>query len=163
MKTPIPHAGGLQLIAVVEALKGLAAIAVLIGVLDLMNQDMRAIAMALIGRFGLNPQGHYSSLLLHYAELLPQADRAQIIGLGVGYAALRFLETYGLWCERAWGQYLAAVSGAIYIPFEIMHLIRQPDLTSVFIVTINLIVVVYLSHHLYREKQAHKQQAIDGM
>lgn len=143
---------GLEVIAAFEALKGLAALAALIGVLDLMHQDMQAIAMALIGRFGLNPEGHYSSMVLHYAELLPQADPVQIIVLGLGYAAIRLAEAYGLWNDLAWGEYLGAVSGAIYIPFEVSHLLRQPDLTSLLIVIFNIGVVAYLTRHIYRKK-----------
>jgi uncharacterized membrane protein (DUF2068 family) len=148
----LPSKSGLRLIAAFEALKGIAALALLIGVLDLMHQDMRAIAMALIGRFGLDPEGHYSSLLMHYAELIPQANRIQLVELGIAYALLRFAEAYGLWCDLVWGEYLAALSGVLYIPFEIEHLVRQPDLTSLAILVFNALVVAYLARHIYKKK-----------
>jgi uncharacterized membrane protein (DUF2068 family) len=152
--TPPTSRRALQLIAAFEALKGLAALAVLVGVLDLMHHDMRAIAMALIGRFGLDPEGHYSSLMLHYAELLPQANQSQIVFVGLGYAAIRLAEAYGLWMDLVWGEYLGAVSGAIYIPFEVSHFFRQPDITSFLIVIFNCGVVIYLTRHIYRKKKA---------
>ena len=55
----------LQAIAIFEATKGLAALAGLIGVLDLLHHDVRAVVLTLIGRFGLDPEAHYPSLLLH--------------------------------------------------------------------------------------------------
>ena len=74
----MPNAQGqrnaLHAIAAFEATKGAAALAGLIGVLDLLHRDVRAVVMALIGRFGLDPEAHYPSLLLHYADLLPDAD-----------------------------------------------------------------------------------------
>ena len=38
------------------------------------------------------------------------------------YSAIRFTEAYGLWRERRWAEWLSAVSGAIYLPFEIYEL-----------------------------------------
>jgi uncharacterized membrane protein (DUF2068 family) len=146
-----PTVTGLRLIAAFEALKGLAALAVLIGVLDLMQQDVKAFAMALIGRFGLNPEGHYSSILLHYAELLPQANRTQIVELGLGYSAIRLIEAYGLWMSRTWGEYLGAISGALYIPFEIMHFVHQTDIASAVVVVFNICVVAYLTLGIYKK------------
>jgi uncharacterized membrane protein (DUF2068 family) len=150
MSSPIVNTTGLRLIASVEAIKGLAALAMLIGVLDLLHHDLRAIAMALIGRFGLDPEGHYSSILLHYAELIPQANKTQLIELGLAYVGLRWLEAYGLWFGLRWAEYLAASSGAIYIPFELRHVITHGDLASYLVLIINMIVVTYLCVRLIR-------------
>jgi Predicted membrane protein (DUF2127) len=46
----------LHAIAVFEATKGIAALTVLIGVLDLMHRDVRHLAIELIGHFGLDPK-----------------------------------------------------------------------------------------------------------
>ncbi len=93
----------LHAIAAFEALKGLAAFAGVIGVLDLVHHDVRHLAMALIGRFHLNPEAHYPSVLLHYASLLPGADLHALFLLASGYIAVRLLESYGLWNDYAWG------------------------------------------------------------
>jgi uncharacterized membrane protein (DUF2068 family) len=143
----------LHAIAIFEATKGLAALAGLIGVLDLLHRDVRAIAMALIGRFGLDPEAHYPSLLLHYADLLPDTDARMLVALGSAYIALRFIEATGLWLQKIWGEYLGALSGGIYIPFELIHLIHEPSIMNAFIVVLNVIIVGYLTHALWLRHQ----------
>jgi uncharacterized membrane protein (DUF2068 family) len=147
----------LKAIAIFEATKGFAALAGLIGVLDLLHQDVRAVVMALIGRFGLDPEAHYPSLLLHYAELLPNADVHMLVALGLAYIALRFLEAAGLWLGKAWGEYLGALSGGVYIPFELIHLIHEPSFLNFSVVLVNVLIVGYLTHALWQRHQQRVQ------
>ena len=144
----------LQAIAIFEATKGLAALAGLIGVLDLLHHDVRAVVLTLIGRFGLDPEAHYPSLLLHYADLLPDTDVHKLVMLASVYMALRFIEATGLWLGKAWGEYLGALSGGIYIPFEVMHFIDQPSWMNAFIVTLNAVIVGYLAYALWQRHQS---------
>ena len=143
----------LHAIAAFEATKGLAALAGLIGVLDLMHQDVRAMAMGLIGRFGLDPEAHYPSLLLHYAELLPDANVQMLVLLGVAYIALRFAEATGLWLGKRWGEYLGALSGGVYIPFELIHFLHEISLVNAAVVVLNVVIVGYLARILWRGHQ----------
>ena len=147
----------LQAIAIFEATKGLAALAGLIGVLDLLHRDVRAVVLTLIGRFGLDPEAHYPSLLLHYADLLPDADVHMLVMLASAYIALRFIEATGLWLGKAWGEYLGALSGGIYIPFEVTHLIHEPSWMNTFIVVLNAAIVGYLAYVLWQRHQQNPQ------
>jgi uncharacterized membrane protein (DUF2068 family) len=142
-----------QAIAIFEATKGLAALAGLIGILDLLHRDVRAVVLTLIGRFGLDPEGHYPTLLLHYADLLPKTDVQMLVALGSTYIALRFIEATGLWLRKVWGEYLGALSGGIYIPFELIHLVNEPSLMNAFIVLLNGVIVAYLVHALWQRHQ----------
>jgi uncharacterized membrane protein (DUF2068 family) len=153
---PTAERRALQAIAVFEAFKGVAAFAALIGVLDLMHRDVRHLAEELIGRFGLSPDDHYPSLLLHYADLLPGADARMLVALAIGYISLRLAEAYGLWNDLAWGEWLAALSGGVYIPFEINHLIHHPAMINAAVLGSNIIVVAFLVFRLRgRRKQPH--------
>lgn len=143
----------LQTIAVFEAVKGLAALAGLIGILDLLHRDVRSVVMTLIGRFGLDPEAHYPSLLLHYADLLPNADVHMLVMLGSAYIALRFVEASGLWLGKAWGEYLGALSGGIYIPFELIHLLHEPSVVNAGVVLLNGAIVAYLARALWLRHQ----------
>ena len=96
MFTPEDPSRAHRAIAIFEATKGVAALAGLIGVLDLLQHDARAIVMTLIGRFGLDPEAHYPSLLLHYADLLPETDVRMLLALGSAYIAMRLIEAAGL-------------------------------------------------------------------
>ena len=157
----MPNAQGqrnaLHAIAAFEATKGAAALAGLIGMLDLLHRDVRAVVIALIGRFGLDPEAHYPSLLLHYADLLPDADVHLLVMLGSAYIALRFVEATGLWLGKAWGEYLGALSGGIYIPFEVIHFIHEPSVVNAGVVLLNAVIVAYLARALWQRHQRKAQ------
>ncbi|SDP77726.1 Uncharacterized membrane protein, DUF2068 family [Rhodoferax sp. OV413] len=144
----------LHAIALFEALKGFAALAALVGLLDLLHHDVRQLAIELIGRFGLNPDAHYPSLLLHYADLLPGANLRQLVLLGTAYVSLRLVEAYGLWNDKTWGEKLAALSGALYIPFELAHLLHRTTAMGVLVFVGNLLLVAYLVLRLWRQRRA---------
>ena len=127
---PVAMRRTLHAIAIFEAIKGLAALAGIIGVLDLMHHDVRHLAIDLIGRFGQNPEGHYASIILQYADLLPNADLRALTLLATFYILLRLSEAFGLWYDRLWGEWLGALSGALYIPFEVSHLLHRPSVSA---------------------------------
>src|ERR1700693_4601326 len=133
--------GGLEEIHPVAKRRTLRAIAVIVGVLDLMHRDVRHLAIELIGRFGWNPDARYPSILLHYADLLPDADVRALVIVAFSYILVRLLEAYGLWNDRAWGEWLGALSGGLYIPFEISHLMHRPSVISAGVLAGNVFVV----------------------
>ncbi len=143
----------LRAIAIFAAVVGFTALASLIGVLDLLHHDAHALAMSLIERFGLDPESHYPSLLLHYADVLPNANVPLLVALVCAFIALRFVEATGLWLGKVWGEYLGALSGGIYIPFEVVHWLREPTWLSAFIVLLNVVIVGYLTHTLWQRLQ----------
>ncbi|WP_394790304.1 DUF2127 domain-containing protein [Rhodoferax sp.] len=160
---PVPKSArnALHAIAIFEALKGFAALAALVGVLDLLHHDVRQLAIELVGRFGLNPDGHYPSLLLHYADLLPDANVHQLVLLGSAYVTLRLVEAYGLWNDKTWGELLAALSGGLYIPFELGHLLHHPTLVAALVCIGNLLLVAYLVYRLWSRRRAgHTSQTL---
>ncbi len=150
---PVAKRRTLRTIAIFEAIKGIAALAAIVGVLNLMNRDVRHLAVELIGRFGFNPDARYPSLLLHYADLLPGANVRLMVLLAFGYILIRLLEAYGLWNERAWGERLGALSGGIYIPFEIGHLVHRPSVIISVVLASNIFVVGFLVFLLWRRRK----------
>jgi len=150
---PVAKRRTLRTIAIFEAIKGIAALAAIVGVLNLMNRDVRHLAVELIGRFGFNPDAHYPSLLLHYADLLPGANVRLMVFLAFGYIILRLLEAYGLWNDRVWGEWLGALSGGIYIPFEIGELMHRPSVIIAVVLASNIFVVGFLVFLLWRRRK----------
>jgi uncharacterized membrane protein (DUF2068 family) len=65
---------------------------------------------------------------------------------------MRLLEAYGLWNDRAWGEWLGALSGGLYIPFEFGHLIHQPSAISAAVLTGNVFTVSFLVFQLWRRR-----------
>lgn len=149
----------LRAIAAFEAIKGAAAFAAVVGVLDLMHHDVRHLAMELIGRFGLNADDWYPSMLLHYADLLPGANVRSLLIFATIYIAVRLTEAYGLWHEYAWGEWLGTISIGIYIPFEIRHLVHRPSIPGAVVFLVNLFLMGFLGFQLWlghRRKIAHQ-------
>jgi len=146
--------GALRAIALFEAVKGMAALAASFGVLELVHHDVRRLAMAMIGHFGLNPLNHYPSLLLHYADVLQDANLRNLMLLAWGYAAIRLAEGYGLWRDRAWAEWLAALSGAVYVPFELQHLLHRPGWINLGVLLANVAVVAFMAWRLWQRMRA---------
>jgi uncharacterized membrane protein (DUF2068 family) len=146
---PVAKRRALRAIAVFEAVKGIAALAALIGLLDLMHHDVRHIAMELIGHFNLNPDARYASILLHYADAFTGANVRSLVILATGYIAVRALEAYGLWNERACGELLGALSGGLYIPYEISHIWHRPSIINAAVLAGNVFVVGFLVYRLW--------------
>lgn len=142
----------LHAIAVFEGIKGIAALAALLGAVNLMHHDVRHLAVELIGHFGLNPDDRYVSILLHYADLLPGADMRSLIVLGLAYSFVRLLEAYGVWNDRAWGAWLGALSGGLYIPFEVGHLMHRLSIIGAVVLAANAVVVCLLVLALWRRR-----------
>ncbi|MES1976635.1 MAG: DUF2127 domain-containing protein [Pseudomonadota bacterium] len=140
----------LHAIALFEAVKGLAALAAGLGLLGLLHYDVHRLALALLWRFHLDPQMHYPELLLHYADLLNGIDLRTLAPVAVAYIALRWLEAWGLWKEKAWAEWLAALSGALYIPLEVAHLVHRPGLINAGVLLANIGVVTFMAFQLWR-------------
>ena len=151
---PVAKQRTLRAIACFEAIKGAAALAGIIGVLDLMHRDVRHLAIELIGRFGQNPEAHFPSIILHYADLLPNANVDSLIFLASGYILLRILEAYGLWNQRAWGEWLGALSGGLYIPLEVAYLTQRLSAMTAIVLVGNIFVVGFLIFQLWLRRRA---------
>jgi len=150
---PIARRRALRTIAVFEAFKGVVAIAAALGMLSLLRHDLHKMAVELIGHFGLDPVDHYPRMILHYADVLADTNVQTLILLATCYIAIRFCEAYGLWQQRAWGEWLGALSGGLYIPFELRHLVHRPSLVSAAVLAINVVVVGFLGFELWRRRR----------
>ncbi len=143
----------LHAIALFEGVKGISAITASIGLLSLAHHDVRAMAYALIGHFHLNPDSHYPSMLLNDATWLANVNLRQTVMLAWAYAAIRLLEGYGLWKDRAWAEWLAALSGAVYLPLELSHLVTHTTVINGLVLVGNVVVVAYMVIRLWRRKK----------
>jgi uncharacterized membrane protein (DUF2068 family) len=147
---PVARRRALRTIAVFEAVKGVAALAAALGLLRLLHHDLHRLAVDLIGHLGLDPADHYPSMMLQYADLLASTNVFTVVLLVTGYVLLRGFEAYGLWHERAWGEWLGALSGSLYIPFELHHVIHEAHPIGAAVLGLNVLVVAFLAYQLWR-------------
>jgi uncharacterized membrane protein (DUF2068 family) len=151
-RQPHNQSKALHAIALFEGVKGLAAITASVGLLSLAHHDVRAMAYALIGHFHLDPDAHYPRILLNDATLLANANLRQAVLLAWAYAAIRLTEGYGLWKDRAWAEWLAAASGAVYLPLELSHMVARTTFINGMVLTGNMAVVAYMVVRLRRRR-----------
>lgn len=144
---------GLRAVAVFEAFKGALALLAGFGVLALIPHNFRHIAIELVGRLHLNAGKHYPNVFGRLAEDTANAQLWLIAALVATYALVRFVEAYGLWYARPWGEWLAAASGSIYVPFELYELWRGVSSIKVGALIINLAIVAYMVYAL-RQRRA---------
>jgi uncharacterized membrane protein (DUF2068 family) len=76
-----------------------------------------------------------------------------LVVIATAYIAIRFLEAYGLWYERAWGEWLGALSAGLYVPFEVRHLLHRPSFISAAVLAGNAFVVGFLAYQLWRRRK----------
>jgi uncharacterized membrane protein (DUF2068 family) len=148
------RAAAIRSVAFFEAFKGAVVLLAATGLLSLLHKDVHAVAAAFIEHLHLNPASRYPQIILD-ATLNLHDGRLVMLAAGAGiYAGVRFVEAYGLYAERAWAEVLAAVSGAIYVPFELLGLLRRPTWHGIAFLAINLLVVALMVGAL-AQRRAH--------
>jgi uncharacterized membrane protein (DUF2068 family) len=139
---------GLRVIAFFEALKGSFAVVLATGALLLPQHDLQLFVLQLVEALRLDPAAHYTSRFIEEASLVTPEKLVWVAAGAYAYSLFRFGEAYGLWRSRPWAEWLAVVSGAIYIPFEIYSLLRRPSVAKLAVFVINLLVVLYVARNL---------------
>ena len=136
---------GLRMIAVFEGVKGALALALVAALHLLAGGREYSFLQTIIAYFHLDDAGRAPHFIV---AMLTQPDSLRLemwTLLAVMYAALRFTEAYGLWLARRWGEWLALVSVAIYIPFEIYALTLGVSAVMIGLLLVNLVLVAYLA------------------
>jgi uncharacterized membrane protein (DUF2068 family) len=140
-------------VASFEAIKGVAVLLAATGLLSLMHRDVYAIANMLIAHAHLNPASRYPQIFLDAASNLGDS-KLQLLALGgAAYASLRLVEAYGLFFERPWAELLAAGSGAIYVPIELIELFRRPSWQGLVFLLLNLVIVAIMVRALFSRRR----------
>ncbi len=139
-----PQSEVLRAIASVELTKGLIVLAAGFGVLSLVHRDAWDVANSLLHLLHISHRHHYAEVFLRLAEGVTDRKLVLVAAGAALYSTIRFIEAYGLWRERAWAEWFAAISGAVYLPFEITEILRRPNWFNVAILLINVAIVVYM-------------------
>ncbi len=149
----------IRVIAFFEAFKGIVVLLSASGVLALVHKDFGEMAASLIRHAHLNPASKYPKIFVDAAANLQHSNLMWLALGAAAYSLVRLAEAYGLFYERAWAEWLAALSGAIYIPFELAELVHaRTDLSAVALV-VNAAVVAVMGWALYLRRQRRKVTA----
>jgi uncharacterized membrane protein (DUF2068 family) len=131
-------------VASVELIKGFIAVVIGIGVASLSHSDTWDDADRLLRFLHINEDWHIAQRFLDWADNLTPGKIWAAALLILAYACLRFVEGYGLWFAKIWAEWLAIVSGALYLPFEIIELHRRPTWLHITILVVNSAIVLYM-------------------
>jgi len=146
------HVASLQVlraVATFEMTKGLIGLLAACGVLLLVHrEDPWDLADGLLRLLHISPDHHFAQIFLDWADSLTIAKIWAVAAAALSYSVLRFAEAYGLWYARAWAEWIALVSGALYLPFEIYKLVHRQSLFHISVLLINVAVVLYMAYAL---------------
>lgn len=158
---PPRHKGGLRMVAVLEALKGALALLAAYVFISMIHRDVdfESAAENILFFFHIAPGRRLSQAFLNAADKMSDVNVMLIGGLAIAYAVLRFLEGYGLWKQRAWAEWLAIISGCVYIPVEVYKLVRHPSEFHWALLGINIVVVLYIAWVRWDEIKAARLRA----
>lgn len=149
----MPASGALRTVALLEAAKGTAVLLAGAGALSFIHRDAQHFAERVVKHLHLNPASETPRIFLEFAEKATDSRLGMLAAFAAAYSLVRFVEAYGLWAEKRWAEWFAAVSGAIYIPFEIINLFRGHLWLSLSALVINIVVVAVMVNALYRGRR----------
>jgi uncharacterized membrane protein (DUF2068 family) len=135
-------------VAALEGLKGDVVLLAAFGVLGLIHHDVHQWAANLIEHAHLNPASKYPKIVLDAAAQVNDPRLWQLAAGALAYSVVRLVEAFGLYHGRVWAEMLGAVSGAIYVPFEIGALVHRPSFLSAALLALNLAVVSIMVYAL---------------
>ena len=149
------HHRGLRTVATIEAIKGVLAVGAGLALVEVIRHDvdLEDAAHHLLVALRIDPDLRISHYFLRQVERMSDANLWNIVAIIALYASLRFLESYGLWRQRIWAEWLAIVSGAIYLPFELRALIRHPTPIHWAVLLINIVIVLYIAYVRWEDIQ----------
>lgn len=136
---------GLRTVAVFEFAKGLIVLLAGLGLLSLIGHDVQQKAEQLVRLFHLNPAREYPRIFIDLASKLNDARLWIYCLYALGYAAVRFVEGYGLWHELAWAEWFAVITSGMFLPLELLHLYWHRTLIHLCVPVVNIGIVIYLA------------------
>jgi len=149
------HIKGVRTVATVEFTKGVIVVLAGLGAFSMRHRDIWGIAESFLEFFHVNPYHRYVGVFIDLISRVSDVRLWKIAVVAGIYVILRFVEAYGLWYALPWAEWMAAVTGAIYIPFETLDFIRRPSFFRLAVIVVNALVVVYM---LYLRLEAEKKR-----
>jgi uncharacterized membrane protein (DUF2068 family) len=135
-----------------EAFKGIAVI--LLGIVLLIyHSDAEDLAEAMLDHLHIDADRRIGQLLMHAASQVSDARLWTIAGAALTYSTVRFVEAWGLWHRRIWAEWFALLSGAMYLPWEILKVAQRATAERLIVLVINVIIVLYMLYIRIRERR----------
>ena len=144
---------GIWLIVAFKLLKGTILLAVGIGALSLLHEDVASKVGHWIEALRVDPDNQIIHALI---RKLWAVDDKKLVEVSAGtffYAALVLTEGIGLALHKKWAEYFTIFVTASLIPLEIYELVHKFSFMKILVIAINVAVVVYLAFGLREPKR----------
>lgn len=145
--------GGLRIVSLFEAAKGLLVLLAGCGILAFIHEDLHQVAKDLVRHFHLNPASHYPHIFLKASKQWNDGLLLLLAGSALFYAMVRFAEAIGLWFRQPWAAWFGLLSGGAYVPIELFELTQGVTWPKVILLAVNTGIVAYLGCVLIQSKQ----------
>ena len=146
----------LRIVSIFEATKGLLVLLTGFGLLAYIHRDLHRAAEQLVRHFHLNPASRYPRIFLDLAAHVTDWQLWLMALFALIYALVRIVEAYGLWHERRWAEWFGLLTGGIYIPLELVEIMRRVTWPRAVLLIVNIGIVGYLYFILYQSRQKRK-------
>ena len=140
----------LRLIAAFKFFKALLVVATGFGLLSMANPAFIQSAQQFTDSL---PNGIEQRLLRNLLAVLIGVPTGKLHLIAVAsflYAGLFFVEGVGLWRGRHWAEWLTVIATCSFIPIEIYEFARFPQLRTVLVIFLNVLILVYLIWRMRR-------------
>jgi uncharacterized membrane protein (DUF2068 family) len=148
---------GLRAVASFEATKGVLALLVAV-ILIAVRHRMEDLAEELLYHLHIGFDQKWAQALLHGASDLSDMRVWTVLLVAMAYAAVRFVEAWGLWYRRVWAEWFALLSGTLYLPIEVFKVIEHKHWLPVAVLAINLAIVLYMLEIRVTEMRSHRRK-----
>ena len=134
---------GLRAVASFEALKGLVVLVLGLALLAV-HRHAEDFAGRLLYHLHMDPDRRIAHMLLNAATKVTDTRLWTIAAATLTYSAVRFIEAWGLWNRRVWAEWFALLSGAMYLPWEILKITERSDWERIAVLGVNILIIVYM-------------------
>lgn len=146
----------LYAIIAIKLAKGLLFVLLGLGIWSLVGRDLPAEFEKLVVALKFDPEAQFFSQLEHQMATVTPANIRWVASGALLYGMLSLGEAVGLVLRVAWVGWVVAAESAIFVPYEIYHLVQNFTLTVLVILLINIWIVWYLLRNRHRLfKHAH--------
>jgi uncharacterized membrane protein (DUF2068 family) len=143
----------LRVLAVERFIRGVLLVALAYGVyrfngaqdsLEQVFREYLPTLKPLADKLGIDLQSTGPVKLIQKA-LTAQHSTLELVALGVlAYGALELLEGVGLWLMKRWGEYVAVVGTAVFVPLEVYELVERVTWLRLVAFAFNVFAVAYI-------------------
>ena len=136
---------GLRTVAAFEAIKGVLALLLALGLLHWLHRDLGDAAEELLAHLHISSEHRLGHSILHAASTMTDARLWGLAAGAVAYCMVRCVEAWGLWNRRVWAEWFALLSGTLYLPLEFAKLVERPNALHITVLLVNLAILLYMA------------------